>query len=202
MALSEIQLVTGPSVELELATIKQYMRIAYNEDDSLITMLIQQAREQCEHWCNRKFITQTWNAWYDKIDKRFALPCCPIQDVLSFNLVYLQESIPLTLNSDYYLMGNFDKFVILTATTYNLPPGFSLADDLWRFNLSIQFTCGYGDSYSDVPMGIQIAIMKTVAANYDMRANVQGTARTGISGFIELPNDAKSLLKPYKLVTI
>lgn len=202
MALSEIKLISGPSVELSLATVKSYMRIAYSEDDALITLLIQSARERCEHWCNRKFITQTWEAYYDKIDKRFELPCAPIQNVTAFNLIYLSETVALTQNSDYYVMGSFDKFIILTATTYNLPPGFSLGDDLWRFNVQVQFTCGYGNDYTTVPAGIQEAIMKTVASNYDLRADVQGISRTGINGFIELPNDAKSLLKPYKNVTI
>jgi hypothetical protein len=99
-------------------------------------------------------------------------------------------------------MGGQDKWLTITATTYNLPPGFSPGDDLSRYHLQVQYVAGYGSSYASVPMGIQEAIMKMVGAAYEMREDVQAVSRTGISGFIEIPNDAKSLLNAYRVIPL
>ena len=207
-------LISGPAVEMSLATVKSYLRIDYTDDDTLLTLLIQSARERCESICNRKFISQVWRVYYDKITKRFELPYAPILGVANFKLIYLDQESLLTLNSDYYILNEGgDAFVILTATTYNLPPGFSLGDDLWRFNVQIDVTCGFDTTYSGsapgsvsgngVPAGIQEAIMKTVGSAYfNPRSNTFGTSRQGTIGIVECPEDAKRLLQPYKNATL
>ncbi len=203
-------LLTPPAVELSLSLVKSYLRVDYSDDDTLIALMIQSARERCEHYCNRKFINQVWQVYYDKIDKRFEIPFPPIQAVNNFKLIYLNEVIALVENSDYYILNKGgDAFVILTATTYNLPPGFSLGDDLWRFNVRIDVTCGFDTQYTQdsmhngVPSGIQEAILKTVySAYFSPKGNAMGVSRQGILDVKELPEDAKRLLQPYKNVTI
>ncbi|HXB12425.1 MAG TPA: head-tail connector protein [Bacteroidia bacterium] len=155
MALTEIKIVTPPATELSLSTVKSYLRIDFADDDTLITALIQSARERAEQYCNRSFITQTLEAYYDKIEKNFTLPRAPIQSVSSVKLIYLNEMSTLTQNDDYYVMGNQDQWITITATTYNLPPGFSPGDDLSRYHLDVTFTAGYGSSWTNVPMGIR-----------------------------------------------
>jgi uncharacterized phiE125 gp8 family phage protein len=206
--LSELVTITPPAADLSLSFVKSYLRVDYTDDDVLITSLIQSARERAQIYYNRSFTTQTLQAYYDAIERRFALPRAPIQSVVSVTLTYLNETSTLTLNKDYYLMGAQDKFVVLVATTYNLPAGFSVADDLYRFNLQVQYTAGYDTDYpcnlpgSKVPSGIQEAILKMVAAAYDMRADVQPTSRQGTIGFMEIPNDAKSLLNRYRVLAL
>lgn len=212
MGLSSSRDIVPPTTELELSFVKSYLRIDFSDDDAILTQLIASARERCEAWCNRSFVIRNRVAYYDKITKRFELPRPPVNSISSFTLIYLNETITLTQNQDYYLLDNYnglgDSFVILTATTYNLPPGFSLGDDLWRFNLQIVYSAGYDTDYPNnkagslIPYGVQEAILKTVASAYSLRANVMGTARTGTSGFMELPENAKQLLQPYKNVTI
>ena len=212
MPLNSSRDIAPPATELELAFVKQNLRIDYTDDDAIITQLIGSARERCEAWCNRSFIIRQRVAYYDKITKRFELPRPPVTSVDSLTLIYLNEVVTLTANQDYYLMdtqgGLGDSFVILTATTYNLPPGFSLGDDLWRFNVQALYHAGWDTDYpanktgSLIPYGVQEAILKTVGSAYNLRANVQGIQRTGTSGFMELPENAKQLLQPYKNVTI
>lgn len=175
-------------------------------------MMIASATERCEAICNRTFISRTCNSYYDKITKRFELPRPSVISVQSLSLVYLNEVITLNQNADFYILDpSSDSFVILTATTYNLPPGFSLGDDLWRFNVTVAHTNGWDTQYpitaagpqtSLVPYGVVEAILKTVNSAYKLRANVQPTSRQGTIGFIEIPEDANKLLAPYKNRTI
>ena len=202
MALTELKVVTPPATELLLSTVKSYMRVDFTDDDTLITSLIQSARERAEQYCNRAFITQTLEAYYDKIEKNFTLPRAPIQSVGAVKLIYLNEVSTLTQNADYYVMGNQDQWITITATTYNLPPGFSPGDDLSRYHLDVTYTAGYGNSYSNVPMGIQEAIMKMVSAAYEVREDVAAYTRNGIINLAEIPNDAKSLLNAYRVVPL
>lgn len=205
--LSEI-VIANPSVEVGLATVKQFLRIDYTDDDIMLGYLIKSAREWAEWYCNRSFIIKQHEAYYDKIDKRFMLPRAPISSVTSCKLIYLNQTSTITQNADFYVQGNKDKFVVLTATTYNLPPGFSLNDDLFRFNLDITYQAGYDTQWPDInsnsliPMAAMEAIMKIVGSSYDMRADVQPTSRQGTIGFIEVPNDSKKLLKTLRRPTI
>jgi len=202
MALTEIKTVTPPGTELNLSTVKSYLRIDFTDDDSLITTLIQSARERAEQYCNRAFITQTLEVYYDKIEKNFTLPRAPIQSVGTVKLIYLNEVSTLTQNADYYVMGNQDQWITITATTYNLPPGFSPGDDLSRYHLDVTYTAGYGNDYTFVPMGIQEAVMKMVGAAYEVREDVAIITKGGTTGLLEIPNDAKRLLDAYKVIPL
>lgn len=210
-------LISGPAKELSLSLVKSYLHIDYTDDDAtVLPLLIQSARERCEAYCNRKFIAQTWQAYYDRITKRFELPYPPIRSiqVSGFKLIYLDQVTTLLENQDFFTLNyNGDGFIILTATTYNLPAGFSLGDDLWRFNVQVAFTCGFDTDYTatapgtlggnGVPAGIQEAILKTVGSAYfGARTNTMQVSRQGVINIVEIPEDAKRLLQPYKNVTI
>lgn len=209
--LVDLQLVTPPANEVALSFVKQYLRVDYNDDDAIIAALIQAAREKAEAYCNRCFIAQTYQAYYDLVVREFHLPKSPVMSVNSVQLVYLNAVSNLTQNADYYVLANKDRYLVLTVTTYNLPPGFSVNDDLWRFNLSVNYTVGYDVDYpcdnnslftSKVPASLQMAICKIVAAHYDLRSDVLPVSRQGTINVVEIPNDAKSLLNPYRIIPI
>ena len=208
MPLIDLQLTQQPT-DLNLAFVKQYLRVDYATDDSIINMLIQAAREECEHYCNRTFVTSKYKAYYDLITLTFKIPKAPIQSIDKVTLIYLGQQTVLNPSADYYIQANQDQYIILTVTTYNLPPGFSYKNyDFYRFNLQVDFTSGYDSDYpatksgSLIPASIQLAILKTIASNYELRANVEAISRQGISGFIELPNDAKKLLNAYRIIPV
>jgi uncharacterized phiE125 gp8 family phage protein len=61
-----VQLIHGPAVEpLSLDEAKLHVRQDSTADDDLITTLIQAAREYCEDFCHRAFVTQTWQLLLD-----------------------------------------------------------------------------------------------------------------------------------------
>lgn len=191
-----------------LAFVKNYMRVDYSSDDSMISILIQAAVEKAEAYCGRTFAKRTYNSYYDLIERTFYLPNAPIATVNTAQLVYLNQVSNLTINQDFFVQGFQDKFLVLTVTTYNLPPGYSTNDDLWRFNLQINYDVGYDLSYLDstgaskVPASLLLAICKIVSADYNLRDNVIPTSRQGTIGFIEIPNDAKSLLNAYRVIPV
>jgi hypothetical protein len=162
---SELSIVTPPASELPLTAVKNYCRISNtNGDTGVLPMLIQSARERAEQYCGRSFLQQTLEVYYTEIEREFYLPRPPVVSINSTQLIYLNEISNLTLNSDYYLMGQQDSYIVLTATTYNLPKGFSPNDDLSRFNLKVQYVAGYDTVWpfktdgttqtSKIPMGI------------------------------------------------
>ena len=58
--------ISAPSLEpITNADAKLHLRVDSNEDDDLLTSLINAAREFCEGFQHRAFITQTWELWLD-----------------------------------------------------------------------------------------------------------------------------------------
>ena len=61
-----VYLIEGPAVEpLSLDQAKAHLRVDIDDDDDLISTLITAAREYCEEFCHRAFITQTWQLLLD-----------------------------------------------------------------------------------------------------------------------------------------
>ena len=60
-----LQLVTGPSESITLVEAKLHLRVENSDDDSLISVLISAAREDCEHQLGRGIGSQTWRRTLD-----------------------------------------------------------------------------------------------------------------------------------------
>jgi uncharacterized phiE125 gp8 family phage protein len=207
---TELVVVTPPALELPLTVVKQYCRISNTNDDTVILpMLIQSARERVEQYLGRALFTQTLSTYFEVIEKEFFLPRAPIQSVDAVNLIYLNNNTLLTAASDYYVMGSQDQYIILTATTYNLPRGFSPADDLSRFNLQVTYHAGYDSAWpwtsggtpqaSKIPMGICQAMLMMIYAAYEIRSDLLEASRQGTINIIEIPEGSRKLLDRYKI---
>ncbi len=194
---------TAPSVEpVVIADMTDagtdYSRIDFAADDTLITNLIQSAREWVEKFLGRSLITQTRVAYITNYDQRVWLPYGPI-DTTSTDVIvkekYLDQSTTLTKDSDFYVMGYTtapsDVFLnmssSLNVTTGKYPPEAFLANH----HLEIEYVCGYGSAASDVPMPIREAIMRIASTSYETRNDHSQTA------VFKVPQDAENLLYPY-----
>lgn len=91
-----LKLVTVPTTEpLSLTEAKLHLRVTAADEDDLITALITVAREWCEHYQNRAYLTQTWDltldAWPSKPRATWIeIPLPPLQSVTS--LTYLDSA--------------------------------------------------------------------------------------------------------------
>lgn len=163
-----LKLITAPVTEpVSLAEAKLHLRVDVDDDDALITSLIQAAREQAEHETGRALITQTWEAVYDEFpcDELF-LGMPQVQSVSSVTYIDAEGDEQTLSSSAYSLDNETDKAFILPAIDTEWP------DTLDTTNaVRVQFVCGYG-SAGDVPAGIKTWMLMQIGALYCNREAV------------------------------
>lgn len=81
---------TEPDAEpapISLTEAKLHLRVTSSADDELITALIRAAREWCELFQNRAFVTQTITLTLDRFPNVFEIPKPPLQSVSSIKYI-------------------------------------------------------------------------------------------------------------------
>lgn len=178
-----LTLITSPTTEpVSLIEAKAYLRIDNDNDaieDAYINSLITSAREYCESFQNRAYITQTWE---------MALPRFPfsaINDVDGYkrgSVIEIPKGRLQTINSFTYK----DTSGVITALNpeidYNVsnrgilgkvcPPFgmiFPLAILYPLDPVIINYTCGYGDNAGDVPTRVKQAMLLLISHWYENR---------------------------------
>lgn len=178
-----LKLVAPPAAEpVALADLKNRLRITTADEDSDLSILIAQARELCEAYCQRAFITQTYSLLLDDFPRHHVwkwqairIPRPPLQTV-----TYLRY---------YDTYGNLQTYdpANYTVTTAGEPARIvPLWGSFWNFvqwgrpeAVELRYVAGYGDTGAAVPAAAKAAIMVTCAA---MRQNpalteIPGAAR-------------------------
>lgn len=151
---------------LTLTEAKQHLRISGTDDDILVISLIKQAREYCEDYQGRKYITQTLEAYLDKFpDNNESIKfgnCSPVQSIESIKYTdYL--GVEYTFDAANYSLDNvsfvnkIDLNYGKTWPTVTLKPTNSI---------KIRFTAGYGDALA-VPETIKWAMVLHMRILYD-----------------------------------
>ena len=177
------QVTTAPTTEpVTLAEAKTHLRVDGSDEDTFIEGLIQAAREWCEDYERRAYITRTITAKFDRFYSTIILPMPKIQSVTSVK--YLDTAgTEQTLSTDYY-----------DVDTYREPGAITLAyNKTWPTTRDINnavevvFVAGYGDA-DDVPERVKCAIKLLIGHLYENR---ETTSPINIS---EVPLGIKSLL--------
>jgi hypothetical protein len=213
-----LRLIQPPAVEpITLDEAKVQARIDHDDDDALLEGFIGAAREWCEQFTSRVFITQTWRLTLD----RFPVPGVmqpgsnhmvqPIHLGLAPSMIGPLQPVEIELRRSP--VRSIDKLsyiglggasVLLTDQQYiadlEAEPArvFPPASGSWPSTASrpaavtIEFTAGYGDAPADVPKSIKFAILIYVAWLYENR---------GDTGDADVPQAVKALLRPYRLVS-
>lgn len=164
-----LSLVTGPTDEpVSLADVKEHLRISHTQDDAQILALIQPARQYCESFTQRAFMTQTWSKKFD-----YGFPCSPIR----LPKAPLLSSTPPVVT---YLDSNGDSQTWASSNyTVDYPSGPHAERGRIRVNygvsypttraienaVTIQFVCGYGAATA-VPEMIKFCIKEHVRATF------------------------------------
>jgi len=177
----QIRIDTEPAGEPVTDTeLKNYLKIDFTDDDTLIGEIITAARREAEEYTGRKFITQTLTAYWDTYSSDMILPCPPHQSITSVTEKWQNDSTVFVADTDYYLQG-VDQFRLKMATIDAVK------------HLEVKFITGYGDDATDIPKEIKIAIMKIASNMYDFREDF-------IDGSItEIPDSARWLLSSFKV---
>ncbi len=218
---TQSKLVTAPSEDpVTLATVKGFLRIDNSDDDTLIGALIKAAVKKCEAYTDQKFITQTWDIYFDRFPFREApnswwdgvregivsdlyvqapnldLPFGPMQSVTALN-TYADDGVANTFDASNYnvdTVGPFGRISLKMGSIW--PP------TILRVTNSVQVRAvfGYGLAAS-VPDDIKHAILLTVSKFFENRGDDTSGEFFGFSGF-DIPPTAKSLLESYRRLKV
>ena len=181
-----LKLVTPPATEpVSLSEAKEHSRITGTDEDELITTFIETAREYCEEYQNKAYITQTWDLSLDEFpDSPYSLPKPPLQSISSIKY-YDQDGTEYEFNASDYLVDTASVKGRVSLAYGKSWPSVTLQP---MNGVIIQFIAGYGDAGSDVPKRIRNAIKMLVEQIYENRE------ATDIKKHFEIPFAVHALL--------
>lgn len=181
-------LTTAPAVEpVSLALAKQHLRVDLNDEDDLISEYIAAARQWCENYCERAFITQYRITSYDGFPEDGSpIPLlCPRVATVESVVYDDDDDAEQTLDASTYneSLGVDQAFISLAQGESWPTTGTTAAP------VRITTKCGYGTAATDVPPAIRNAIRLMVEHAYRFRGPVT-----------DAPVSAIDLLTPYKVM--
>lgn len=200
-----LRLVVPPAVEpITLQEAKAQCRVTHSAEDELIGAYLSAARERCEEFQRRSYVTQTWELTLDGFspehcgtdDGTILLPRPPIQSIVSVKY-FDSDGVDTTLDPSAYLLDAAAEPGRLRAAFNTSWPAHRPIHGAVR----IRYVAGYApgeaegeeepDLTANVPNRVKQAIRFEVAHFYANRENeITGTIAT------ELHGGAKSLLRP------
>ncbi|ABD08164.1 Phage conserved hypothetical protein, phiE125 gp8 [Rhodopseudomonas palustris HaA2] len=182
-------LLAGPVVEpWTVPELKAFLRVAHDDDDSVIASLLAAARAQIEAMTRRALLSQSWRITRDAWprDGRLALRIGPLR-ALSAARVFDAEGIAHEVD--------LARFVIdvaggtIAAPAWSVPqPGRSVG------GIALDLELGYGTQPSEVPELLRHAVRTLAAHWYDNR----GLAAIG-SSVAMLPGSVAAMIASFRV---
>lgn len=177
---------TAPATEIwTVSEVKNYLKVDTSADDTLITNLIQSARQAAESYLNQALITQTITEKLDRLSNPLLyLSVSPVISVTSFQYADSQNTTQ-TFDAGNYVVDTFTKPARLSlAYGKSWPTLYGNINDV-----TITYTAGYSNQPSGVPYQIRQAILMMVADSYDNREDY----------IKKLPTASEYLLDQYRV---
>ncbi len=165
---------TPPAVEpVSVHELAQHLRISSDHvgaEAGYLETLISAARYHAEHaelW--KQLITATWKATFNRFPQgRIALRYPPLQEVTKIEYIDT-DGVTQTIDAaDYLVASEYEPGFVQPAPGKSWPGDVANRPDA----VTVTFKAGYGDSGSDVPGGIKVAIMMIAASWYENREAV------------------------------
>ncbi|HAX90912.1 MAG TPA: hypothetical protein DCY07_01725 [Rhodospirillaceae bacterium] len=186
-------LVAPPATEpVTLAAMKAHARISHDSDDVLLEGLLRAARQWCEHFTRRAFITQSWalSVSCPREKRAITLPRAPVLGVTYVHLYDEDDVATLWDESHYYVDSAGHPAHLVLRDGMSWPTLTRSAG-----GMVIEYTAGYGSDGARVPDGIKLAIMQLATHWYEHR----GEAITGET-ITKTPMTIEALLMPYRTI--
>ena len=167
-----LRLTSPPAIEpVSLEEIKLHLRLDSGiTEDALLSSLITAARQYCEGFQRRAYITQTWQMWLDRfpaIDNIY-LPWPPLQSVSSIKY-YDTEGVESTLHDSNYYVDTNSQPGRLSLNYGKSWPTTALRP---TNGVCVTFVCGYGDTAADVPVKVLYGMKLLIGHYYENREAV------------------------------
>ena len=176
--LRDVTTTVAPSATIvTLQTAKDYLRVDYSEDDTLIQSLIDTARIRLEQYASVAMTARTLKV-VAYVDEFIELPYAPINTI---SLVEYWDGAAWVAMAvgDYRVIGDTYKKVYFTSPI--------MSD--FRFT----YTCGYATT----PESMKTALLKMVGDLYEYRESSVESSKPSAN-----LTTAYELMKPYKRVSI
>ena len=192
------RVLVGPSTEPVLLTeAKAHLRVDSNDENSLITALIVAARQHCEQFTRRAFITQTrrvsFNAFWGNESHGLVIPKPPLVSVQQIRYVDENREWQTLASDRYAVITENDPGMVIPVDPTNASEGTWPNTAPRVAAVQVDYTAGYGAA-SAVPQPIKQAMLLLIGQYHEFRENVgSGTS------FTEIPYAVKALLLPYSL---
>lgn len=184
---------TEPATEpISLAEAKTHLRVDLSDDNDLITLLIQVAREAVENRTGRSLIeqTRTLKLDYFPCSSKIILPHGPVTSITSITYYDSTETPVILSSGDYWT--DFTSGIPYVKIKNSWPSTFDMPNAV-----TIVYVAGYGDSSTSVPAQLRQAMFLILGHLYQNRESV--IVSTQGVGAIEIPYGAEALMAPYVL---
>lgn len=169
------ELVSQDPAPVSLDDLKTYLKISGSAEDTLLTLLLNEATECGEKYTGRSFRPQTWNVFIDTFSAdRFELCLSPINTIDS--ITYLKDDVATVVTAtDYYLKKGqwFSDVVLKVGESWP-----SDVDDI-EHAITIQVST---IKYPKADSAIDLGIMRHVAYTYTNRGDCCDTKSMKASG--------------------
>lgn len=154
----KLKQITAPASEpVTLAEVKAQLRIDADDTDmdDTLTPILTAAREWCEEYQNRAYITQTWEIALDDFPyEPIQLPRPPLQSVSSFKYTDYEDT-ETTWAASNYIVDDYSEPAEITRAYDVSWPTVTLKP---TNAIKIRYVTGYGAA-DDVPEKIKQAII-------------------------------------------
>jgi uncharacterized phiE125 gp8 family phage protein len=164
-------------------------------EDDLIESLITTAREDCESFQNRAYITQTWELWLDEFPSVdfIEIPLPPLQSVTSIKYytadteaTAYEPGAETPVGTDTYFTDDKSEPGKVCLKHGKSWPSTTLRP---HNGVCITFVAGYGDA-DDVPKAVKQAILLLIGHYYENREAVLTSGMNAVA----VPMAVESLL--------
>jgi uncharacterized phiE125 gp8 family phage protein len=174
----DITTTVAPTAEVvTLAEAKNYLRVDYSEDDSLITALINTAQTRLEQYAGIAMTPRTLKV-VAYVDAFIELPYTPTNTISKVEYWDNNAWVEMQVGG-YYVLGDTTKKVYLT----------SIFDNEFRFT----YTCGYATT----PQTMKTALLKMVSDLYEYRESSVEATKPSANLMT-----AYELMKPFKRINV
>jgi uncharacterized phiE125 gp8 family phage protein len=165
---------------------KAHLRVTGTDEDDLITMLIQAAREFCESYTNLQLLTATWEMYLDYFSEyEILIEKNPVLAITHIKY-YDENNTEQTLAASVYEVDVVSQPARLVLKTNQSWP--STYDK--KNAVKITFTAGFGATAASVPAQIRQAMLLVIGNMYENR---------GDEGHRTIPSTVYNLLDAHRV---
>ncbi|HEV7293494.1 MAG TPA: head-tail connector protein [Devosia sp.] len=197
MARTALTRIAAPAkLPITLEAAKGWMRVDYNDEDALITSLIEAAVDRLDGptgLLNRALIEQEWVAHFDRFPTSLKIPLPRCREIVEVAYV-APDGVAAVLDvADYQVVGLHTDMSRIQSIPTQTWPGVARG---WPDAVSIRFKAGFGPEPEDVPASIRHALLEMVATGFENREGIAVGERVSMQ---VLPLTARSVVSDWKV---